>query len=189
MNIYDFLQNHYKMDVALLTTLEVFAKSLGTREVAEICQRFILNSIPSPVPPVTVLPQEETPPPVKFEEKVTKKFKVFNPRNFKKITQETNYLPFGTVLITASTDKHPTAYGTVVRDPNGIPAIQPSWDKKTFFTGTSSPPVAFLKALNKQFKVIPSDPFNTENAWNDVYKRNSDGTNISLTDLWKQTVS
>ena len=182
-----FLQNLYKMDTALYTTLEVFAKTLGAREVAAICQRFILDSIPTaPITP-TEIPKE----PVvesKPQEKVMKKFKISNQRNFKKITQETNYLPFGTVLITASTDRHPTAYGTVVRDPNGIPAIQPAWDKSKFFTGTSSPPVAFLKALNKQYKVIPSDPFNTENAWNDVYKRNTDGTNISLTDLWKQTI-
>lgn len=187
------------MDTALYTTLEVFAKTLGAREVAAICQRFILNSIPGPAPPPIEAPAPiETPnePELEVEvktevnphEKITKKFKVFNPRNFKKITQETNYLPFGTVLITATTDRHPTAYGTVVRDLNGIPAIQPAWDKSKYFTGTSSPPVSFLKALNKQFKVIPSDPFSTENAWNDVYKRNTDGTNISLTDLWKQTV-
>jgi hypothetical protein len=180
------------MDLALYTTLEVFAKSIGTREVAAICQRFILNSIPTPEvpePPQVPAAEEAQEPEVPPAEKVSKKFKVFNPRNFKKITQETNYLPFGTVLITASTDRHPTAYGTVVRDQNGIPAIQPSWDKTKFYTGTSSPPVAFLKELNKHFKVIPSEPFNTENAWNDVYKRNSDGTNISLTDIWKQTIS
>jgi len=177
------------MDTALYTTLEVFAKSLGAREVAAICQRFTLNSIPSATPASPTEPPKEPEVETKPQEKITKKFKVFNPRNFKKITQETNYLPFGTVLITASTDRHPTAYGTVVRDPNGIPAIQPAWDKSKFFTGTSSPPVAFLKALNKQFNVIPSDPFNTENAWNDVYKRNADGTNISLSDLWRQTVS
>jgi hypothetical protein len=180
------------MDTALYTTLEVFAKTLGAREVAAICQRFILNSIPGPAP-IEALKEPEVQAEVEVEikpqEKITKKFKVFNPRNFKKITQETNYLPFGTMLITTSTDRHPTAYGTVVRDLNGIPAIQPAWDKSKFFTGTSSPPVAFLKALNKQFKVIPSDPFSTENAWNDVYKRNADGTNISLSDLWKQTVS
>jgi hypothetical protein len=185
------------MDTALYTTLEVFAKSLGVREVAAICQRFILNSIPLPVPvpvpvPVSVAPViaiAETPIEAEPEADAkphTKKFKVFNPRNFKKIAQETNYLPFGTVLITASTDKYPTAYGTVVRNQMGVPAIQPAWDKSKFFTGTSSPPVAFLKELNKHFKVIPSDPFNTENAWNDVYKRNTDGTNISLTDIWKQ---
>lgn len=184
------------MDTALYTTLEVFAKSLGVREVAAICQRFILNSIPTAPAPVPVPAPDPVPVPTRVhtetpevETKIIKKFKIFNPRNFKKITQETNYLPFGTILITATTDRHPTAYGTVVRDPNGIPAIQPAWDKSKFFTGTSSPPVAFLKTLNKQFKVIPSDPFNTENAWNDVYKRNTDGTNISLSDLWKQTTS
>lgn len=177
------------MDAALYTTLEVYAKSLGTREVAAICQRFILDSIPLPAPPLTEVPKEPEVEVEVEEPKITKKFKIFNPRNFKKITQETNYLPFGTVLITASTDKHPTAYGTIVRNPAGVPSIQPAWDKNTFLTGTSSPPVAFLKALNKHFKIIDSNPFNTENAWNDVYKRNTDGTNISLTDLWKQTVS
>jgi hypothetical protein len=209
------------MNDALYTTLQVFAKSLGKRQVAEICQRFILDSIPTeieaPAPPVTknfklikkkiLEPEAEVEPlpitntqaqsqssineklltPKPISVKKTTPTVVTN-RNFKKIAQETNFLPYGTIIITASTDENPTAYGTVVRTPDGSPAIQPAWDKSKFFTGTSRPPIMFLNELNKHFKIIDSKPFNTENAWNDVYKKNANGTNISLSDLWKQTV-
>lgn len=224
------------MNDALYTTLQVFAKSLGKRQVAEICQQFILDCIsteieePSPVvtknfklikkkiqepeaeTKVEVLPipnpQAQTQSSINetnLNNAVEKRLgtllsqksisvkkttpTVLTNRNFKKIAQETNLLPYGTILITASTDKNPTAYGTVVRTPDGFPAIQPAWDKYKFFTGTSRPPIMFLNELNKHFKIIDSKPFNTENAWNDVYKRNTDGTNISLSDLWRQTVS
>jgi len=36
---------------------------------------------------------------------------------------------------------------------------------------------------------MSSKPVDTSNAWNNVYKRNTDGSNISLADLWKQTIA
>ena len=196
------------MNDALYLTLKVFAKSLGTKEVVEICQRFILDSIPSepvsvPLPVAqakkfkiikTVLEtetEEESPkivlPAVKSAKKITP-VNTLN-RNFKKMAQETHFLPVGTILITSETDKNPAIFATITRTPLGAPAIQPSWDKTKFFTGTLTPPVMFLKEATKHFKIMSSKPVDTSNAWNNVYKRNTDGTNISLADLWKQTVS
>ena len=198
------------MNDALYFTLKVFAKSLGTKEVVEICQRFILDSIPSepvsvPLPVAqakkfkiikTVLETEtetetESPkiviPVVKSAKKITP-VNTLN-RNFKKMAQETHFLPVGTILITSETDTNPAIFATVTRTPLGAPAIQPSWDKTKFFTGTLTPPVMFLKEATKHFKIMSSKPVDTSNAWNNVYKRNTDGSNISLADLWKQTVS
>ena len=194
------------MNDALYLTLQVFAKSLGARQVVEICQRFILDSIPSeavsvPLPVTTakkfkiiktvVETEEESPkivlPTVKSVKKITP-VNTLN-RNFKKMAQETHFLPVGTILITSETDKNPAIFATVTRTPLGAPAIQPSWDKTKFFTGTLTPPVMFLKEATKHFKIMSSKPVDTSNAWNDVYKRNTDGSNISLADLWKQTVA
>lgn len=194
------------MNDALYLTLQVFGKSLGVRQVVEICQRFILDSIPSePVAaPVSVTTakkfkiiktvletEEESPkivlPTVKSVKKITP-VNTLN-RNFKKMAQETHFLPVGTILITSETDKNPAIFATITRTPLGAPAIQPSWDKTKFFTGTLTPPVMFLKEATKHFKIMSSKPVDTSNAWNDVYKRNTDGSNISLADLWKQTVA
>ena len=194
------------MNDALYLTLQVFAKSLGARQVVEICQRFILDSIPSeavsvPLPVTTakkfkiiktvVETEEESPkivlPTVKSVKKITP-VNTLN-RNFKKMAQETHFLPVGTILITSETDKNPAIFATVTRTPLGAPAIQPSWDKTKFFTGTLTPPVMFLKEATKHFKIMSSKPVDTSNAWNNVYKRNTDGSNISLADLWKQTIA
>jgi hypothetical protein len=198
------------MNDALYLTLQVFGKSLGVKQVVEICQRFILDSIPSepvPVPlPVTtakkfkiiktVLETEtetESPkivlPTVKSVKKITPVNTNTLNRNFKKMAQETHFLPVGTILIISETDTNPAIFATVTRTPLGAPAIQPSWDKSKFFTGTLTPPVMFLKEATKHFKIMSSKPVDTSNAWNNVYKRNTDGSNISLADLWKQTVS
>ena len=200
------------MNDALYLTLQVFGKSLGVRQVVEICQRFILDSIPSePVAAPVSVPvaapvttgkkfkiiktvletEEESPkivlPTVKSVKKITP-VNTLN-RNFKKMAQETHFLPVGTILITSETDKNPAIFATITRTPLGAPAIQPSWDKTKFFTGTLTPPVMFLKEATKHFKIMSSKPVDTRNAWNDVYKRNTDGSNISLADLWKQTVA
>ena len=197
------------MNDALYLTLQVFGKSLGVKQVVEICQRFILDSIPSepivvPVPvPVpaqgqakkfkiikTVI-ETESPkivlPAVKSAKKITP-VNTLN-RNFKKMAQETHFLPVGTILITSETDTNPAIFATITRTPLGAPAIQPSWDKTKFFTGTLTPPVMFLKEATKHFKIMSSKPVDTSNAWNNVYKRNTDGSNISLADLWKQTIA
>jgi len=199
----------YKMKDALYTTLQVFAKSLGARQVAEICQQFILDSIPSeptavkkfkivktePAEKPIEKPMEkpiEKPaekPAEKPIEKTVKKITPLIHRNFKKMAQETHFLPVGTILITSETDQNPAIFATITRTPLGAPAIQPSWDKTKFFTGTLTPPVMFLKEVTKHFKIMSSKPVDTRNAWNDVYKRNTDGSNISLADLWKQTVA
>jgi len=205
------------MNDALYLTLQVFGKSLGVKQVVEICQRFILDSIPSE--PVSVqLPvaaqvqeqvQEQAPvqakkfkiiktvietespkivlPAVKSVKKITP-VNTLN-RNFKKMAQETHFLPVGTILITSETDTNPAIFATITRTPLGAPAIQPSWDKTKFFTGTLTPPVMFLKEATKHFKIMSSKPVDTSNAWNNVYKRNTDGSNISLADLWKQTIA
>ena len=193
----------------------MFGKSLGVKQVVEICQRFILDSIPSepivvsvpvPVPvPAQVPPvaqakkfkiiktviETESPkivlPAVKSVKKITP-VNTLN-RNFKKMAQETHFLPVGTILITSETDTNPAIFATVTRTPLGAPAIQPSWDKTKFFTGTLTPPVMFLKEATKHFKIMSSKPVDTSNAWNNVYKRNTDGSNISLADLWKQTIA
>jgi hypothetical protein len=95
------------MNDALYLTLQVFGKSLGVKQVVEICQRFILDSIPSepvsvpvqaPVPALgkkfkiikTVLEtEEESPkivlPAVKSAKKITP-VNTLN-RNFKKMAQ------------------------------------------------------------------------------------------------------
>jgi len=208
------------MNDALYLTLQVFGKSLGVKQVVEICQRFILDSIPSepivesvpvitaPVPvPVTAqaplqaqakkfkiiktVIESESPkivlPAVKSAKKITP-VNTLN-RNFKKMAQETHFLPVGTILITSETDTNPAIFATITRTPLGAPAIQPSWDKTKFFTGTLTPPVMFLKEATKHFKIMSSKPVDTSNAWNNVYKRNTDGSNISLADLWKQTIA
>jgi len=205
------------MNDALYLTLQVFGKSLGVKQVVEICQRFILDSIPSepivvsvpaqvpvqvPVPAQgqakkfkiikTVIETEtESPkivlPAVKSAKKITP-VNTLN-RNFKKMAQETHFLPVGTILITSETDTNPAIFATITRTPLGAPAIQPSWDKTKFFTGTLTPPVMFLKEATKHFKIMSSKPVDTSNAWNNVYKRNTDGSNISLADLWKQTIA
>jgi hypothetical protein len=208
------------MNDALYLTLQVFGKSLGVKQVVEICQRFILDSIPSepivesvpvitaPVPvPVTAqaplqaqakkfkiiktVIESESPkivlPAVKSAKKITP-VNTLN-RNFKKMAQETHFLPVGTILITSETDTNPAIFATITRTPLGAPAIQPSWDKTKFFTGTLTPPVMFLKEATKHFKTMSSKPVDTSNAWNNVYKRNTDGSNISLADLWKQTIA
>ena len=203
------------MNDALYLTLQVFGKSLGVKQVVEICQRFILDSIPSEpivvsvpaqvpvqVPAVaqakkfkiikTVIETEtESPkivlPAVKSVKKITP-VNTLN-RNFKKMAQETHFLPVGTILITSETDTNPAIFATITRTPLGAPAIQPSWDKTKFFTGTLTPPVMFLKEATKHFKIMSSKPVDTSNAWNNVYKRNTDGSNISLADLWKQTIA
>ena len=207
------------MNDALYLTLQVFGKSLGVKQVVEICQRFILDSIPSetivvPVPaqvsvttPAQVPPvaqakkfkiiktviETESPkivlPAVKSAKKITPVNTNTLNRNFKKMAQETHFLPVGTILITSETDTNPAIFATITRTPLGAPAIQPSWDKTKFFTGTLTPPVMFLKEATKHFKIISSKPVDTSNAWNNVYKRNTDGSNISLADLWKQTVA
>jgi hypothetical protein len=213
------------MNDALYLTLQVFGKSLGVKQVVEICQRFILDSIPSepivesvPVPvtasvpvPVTAqapvqlqsqskklmiiktLIESESPkivlPAVKSAKKITPVNTNTLNRNFKKMAQETHFLPVGTILITSETDTNPAIFATITRTPLGAPAIQPSWDKTKFFTGTLTPPVMFLKEATKHFKIMSSKPVDTSNAWNNVYKRNTDGSNISLADLWKQTVA
>jgi hypothetical protein len=201
------------MNDALYLTLQVFGKSLGVKQVVEICQRFILDSIPSePVSvqlPVAAQVQEQAPvqakkfkiiktvietespkivlPAVKSVKKITP-VNTLN-RNFKKMAQETHFLPVGTILITSETDTNPAIFATITRTPLGAPAIQPSWDKTKFFTGTLTPPVMFLKEATKHFKIMSSKPVDTSNAWNNVYKRNTDGSNISLADLWKQTIA
>ena len=196
------------MNDALYLTLKVFAKSLGTKEVVEICQKFILDSIPSepvsvPLPVAqakkfkiikTVIETEtESPkivlPAVKSAKKITPVNTNTLNRNFKKMAQETHFLPVGTILITSETDTNPAIFATITRTPLGAPAIQPSWDKTKFFTGTLTPPVMFLKEATKHFKIMSSKPVDTSNAWNNVYKRNTDGSNISLADLWKQTIA
>ena len=207
------------MDDALYLTLQVFGKSLGVKQVVEICQRFILDSIPSepivesvPVTAQAPLPvQAPVPLPVQAKKfkiiktviesespkivlpavKSVKKITPVNTlnRNFKKMAQETHFLPVGTILIISETDTNPAIFATITRTPLGAPAIQPSWDKTKFFTGTLTPPVMFLKEATKHFKIMSSKPVDTSNAWNNVYKRNTDGSNISLADLWKQTVS
>ena len=61
------------MNDALYLTLQVFGKSLGVKQVVEICQRFILDSIPSepivvPVPvPVPVPAQVPVPVPAQCQ--------------------------------------------------------------------------------------------------------------------------
>ena len=203
------------MNDALYLTLQVFGKSLGVKQVVEICQRFILDSIPSepivvsvpaqvpvqvPVPPqgqakkfkiIKTVIETESPkivlPAVKSAKKITP-VNTLN-RNFKKMAQETHFLPVGTILITSETDTNPAIFATITRTPLGAPAIQPSWDKTKFFTGTLTPPVMFLKEATKHFKIMSSKPVDTSNAWNNVYKRNTDGSNISLADLWKQTIA
>jgi hypothetical protein len=205
------------MNDALYLTLQVFGKSLGVKQVVEICQRFILDSIPSEpvsVPlPVAAQLQEQAPVPLQTQAKkfkiiktviesespkivlpVVKSVKKITPvntlnRNFKKMAQETHFLPVGTILITSETDTNPAIFATITRTPLGAPAIQPSWDKTKFFTGTLTPPVMFLKEATKHFKIMSSKPVDTSNAWNNVYKRNTDGSNISLADLWKQTIA
>ena len=196
------------MNDALYLTLQVFGKSLGVKQVVEICQRFILDSIPSepvsvPAPVTTgkkfkiiktvVETEEESPkivlPAVKSTKKITPVNTAILNRNFKKMAQETHFLPVGTILITSETDKNPAIFATITRTPLGAPAIQPSWDKTKFFTGTLTPPVMFLKEATKHFKIMSSKPVDTSNAWNNVYKRNTDGSNISLADLWKQTIA
>ncbi len=205
------------MDDALYLTLQVFGKSLGVKQVVEICQRFILDSIPSEpvsVPlPVAAQVQEQAQAPLQAQ---AKKFKIIKTvietespkivlpavksvkkitpvntlnRNFKKMAQETHFLPVGTILIISETDTNPAIFATITRTPLGAPAIQPSWDKTKFFTGTLTPPVMFLKEATKHFKIMSSKPVDTSNAWNNVYKRNTDGSNISLADLWKQTIA
>ena len=203
------------MNDALYLTLQVFGKSLGVKQVVEICQRFILDSIPSepivvsvpaqvpvqvPVPAqgqakkfkiIKTVIETESPkivlPAVKSAKKITP-VNTLN-RNFKKMAQETHFLPVGTILITSETDTNPAIFATITRTPLGAPAIQPSWDKTKFFTGTLTPPVMFLKEATKHFKIMSSKPVDTSNAWNNVYKRNTDGSNISLADLWKQTIA
>jgi hypothetical protein len=203
------------MNDALYLTLQVFGKSLGVKQVVEICQRFILDSIPSEpiVESVPVPLQAQAPVPLQAQ---AKKFKIIKTvveaespkivlpavksvkkitpvntlnRNFKKMAQETHFLPVGTILIISETDTNPAIFATITRTPLGAPAIQPSWDKTKFFTGTLTPPVMFLKEATKHFKIMSSKPVDTSNAWNNVYKRNTDGSNISLADLWKQTVA
>ena len=156
--------------------------------------------VPAQVPPVaqakkfkiikTVI-ETESPkivlPAVKSAKKITP-VNTLN-RNFKKMAQETHFLPVGTILITSETDTNPAIFATITRTPLGAPAIQPSWDKTKFFTGTLTPPVMFLKEATKHFKIMSSKPVDTSNAWNNVYKRNTDGSNISLADLWKQTIA
>ena len=207
------------MDDALYLTLQVFGKSLGVKQVVEICQRFILDSIPSePIVesvPVQAPVQAQAPVPLQAQAQA-KKFKIIKTviesespkivlpavksakkitpvntlnRNFKKMAQETHFLPVGTILITSETDTNPAIFATITRTPLGAPAIQPSWDKTKFFTGTLTPPVMFLKEATKHFKIMSSKPVDTSNAWNNVYKRNTDGSNISLADLWKQTIA
>ena len=207
------------MNDALYLTLQVFGKSLGVKQVVEICQRFILDSIPSepivesvPVTAQAPLPvQAPVPLPVQAKKfkiiktviesespkivlpavKSVKKITPVNTlnRNFKKMAQETHFLPVGTILIISETDTNPAIFATITRTPLGAPAIQPSWDKTKFFTGTLTPPVMFLKEATKHFKIMSSKPVDTSNAWNNVYKRNTDGSNISLADLWKQTIA
>lgn len=205
------------MNDALYLTLQVFGKSLGVKQVVEICQRFILDSIPSepivvsvpaqvpvqvPVPAqgqakkfkiIKTVIETESPkivlPSVKSAKKITPVNTNTLNRNFKKMAQETHFLPVGTILITSETDTNPAIFATVTRTPLGAPAIQPSWDKTKFFTGTLTPPVMFLKEATKHFKIMSSKPVDTSNAWNNVYKRNTDGSNISLADLWKQTIA
>ena len=211
------------MNDALYLTLQVFGKSLGVKQVVEICQRFILDSIPSepivvsvpvpvPVPAQVSVPAQAPPvaqakkfkiiktvietespkivlPSVKSAKKITPVNTNTLNRNFKKMAQETHFLPVGTILITSETDTNPAIFATVTRTPLGAPAIQPSWDKTKFFTGTLTPPVMFLKEATKHFKIMSSKPVDTSNAWNNVYKRNTDGSNISLADLWKQTIA
>jgi len=207
------------MDDALYLTLQVFGKSLGVKQVVEICQRFILDSIPSePIVesvPVQAPVQAQAPVPLQAQAQA-KKFKIIKTviesespkivlpavksvkkitpvntlnRNFKKMAQETHFLPVGTILIISETDTNPAIFATITRTPLGAPAIQPSWDKTKFFTGTLTPPVMFLKEATKHFKIMSSKPVDTSNAWNNVYKRNTDGSNISLADLWKQTIA
>ena len=205
------------MNDALYLTLQVFGKSLGVKQVVEICQRFILDSIPSepivvsvpaqvpvqvPVPAqgqakkfkiIKTVIETESPkivlPSVKSAKKITPVNTNTLNRNFKKMAQETHFLPVGTILITSETDTNPAIFATITRTPLGAPAIQPSWDKTKFFTGTLTPPVMFLKEATKHFKIMSSKPVDTSNAWNNVYKRNTDGSNISLADLWKQTIA
>jgi len=203
------------MNDALYLTLQVFGKSIGVKQVVEICQRFILDSIPSepivvpvpvpvpaPVPAVAIAKkfkiiktviETESPkivlPSVKSAKKITPVNTNTLNRNFKKMAQETHFLPVGTILITSETDTNPAIFATITRTPLGAPAIQPSWDKTKFFTGTLTPPVMFLKEATKHFKIMSSKPVDTSNAWNNVYKRNTDGSNISLADLWKQTIA
>ena len=205
------------MNDALYLTLQVFGKSIGVKQVVEICQRFILDSIPSEPIVVSVPAQVPVQVPVPAQGQA-KKFKIIKTvietetespkivlpavksvkkitpvntlnRNFKKMAQETHFLPVGTILITSETDTNPAIFATITRTPLGAPAIQPSWDKTKFFTGTLTPPVMFLKEATKHFKIMSSKPVDTSNAWNNVYKRNTDGSNISLADLWKQTIA
>ncbi len=209
------------MDDALYLTLQVFGKSLGVKQVVEICQRFILDSIPSepvsvPLPVVAQVQEQASVPLQAPVQAQAKKFKIIKTviesespkivlpavksvkkitpvntlnRNFKKMAQETHFLPVGTILIISETDTNPAIFATITRTPLGAPAIQPSWDKTKFFTGTLTPPVMFLKEATKHFKIMSSKPVDTSNAWNNVYKRNTDGSNISLADLWKQTIA
>ena len=108
------------MNDALYLTLQVFGKSLGTKQVVEICQRFILDSIPSetvsvPLPVTTakkfkiiktvVETETETESPkivlpvIKSAKKITPVNTTTLNRNFKKMAQETHFLPVGTILI------------------------------------------------------------------------------------------
>lgn len=205
---------------ALLTTLNVYSKTLGTRRVVELCQGFILNAafpsdkdtspppvpatlLPTPLPdsnekvseastikkiapikrkPILKLPESTpeakqqlqssvSPSPVKKKEKQ---------RNFKKLVED-NVIPIGTELYPSAPDPiNPATVAHVVKDPKGNPAIQPSWDKGKYFTGTSSPPVKFLLESQKRFPGLKI--YVKENAWNDVLYKGKDGHFRMLSD-------
>lgn len=195
---------------AFLKTLQLYASALGTRRTAELCQQFILDTAfpkqqeqtPEPIPEVKaaevtikkVVPIKRKPVQVKVKvpegtpeakqqlqetvspTPVKKKVKF---RNFKKLV-ETGVLPMGTEVYPSAPEINPSTTGLIVKDPKGQPAIQASWDKSKYFTGTSSPPVKFLLEAQKRFPHLKV--YVKENAWNEVLYKGSDGHYRMLSD-------
>ncbi len=101
-------------------------------------------------------------------------------RNFKKLVEQ-QVLPIGTILFPSAPDPiNPATAATVVRTPNGQPAIQPSWDKSKFCTGTSQAPMKFLVEATKKFPTLKS--YVKENAWDEVLYKHADGSFRVLSD-------
>lgn len=195
---------------ALYTTLTMYAKTLGTRSVAALCQRFILDSFPVEQKPVEELKVPQTPephpplvepPPIKRVKLLVKKRQAMPPgspeakealkqsvepkqppnRDFAKLVEK-GFLPEGTLLYPSAPDPiNPDTAGIVIRKPTGQPAIQATWDKNLSFTGKSSPPIRFLTEAKKRFPTLKM--YVKANAWDDVLYKHKDGSFRVLSDV------
>ncbi len=116
-----------------------------------------------------------------------KKETVASKRNFKKLVDQ-NILPIGTIVFPSAPDPlNPATAATIARTPKGQPAIQPSWDKGKFCTGTSQAPMKFLVEARKKFPTLK--PYVKENAWDEVLYKHADGSFRVLSDACAQLKS